>query len=261
VKHIPYGKIIMRLFIRLSSILIGLLHCSGVYAQVAYPNYSIPAGQAAWCAANPAICYTGQPRAGDYINDVQNSTGTQTSFLNVIDYGNAIYNSAVSSANSSTDNLGNTTATALGGGSTYTAGTGVSAPRYSIQGKNYNNVGSAFGAVDNQLSIMNQSISGLQNSVDMLGVGLMNTNQRVEGNDRKAMQGIAIAGAMVAAPMPSAPGKTRVKLNNSYYRGYGASSISVAHRLPTSVPAAITAGISVGYRNSAMYSGGMEIEF
>lgn len=251
--------------IRLIVITAIIVFATTAKAQVVYPNYVIPTDWAVYCAANPTQCYTGQPRAGDYVNSVYNDLGTVRSFLNVVDYGNAIYNSAVNTSTTNTNTLGtqlgNSTATALGGGSTYTSGVGVSAPNYSIQGRNYASVGSAFGAVDNQISNMNQSISGLQNSVGILGAGLTSTNQRLDGVDRRAAQGIAIAGAMTAAPMPSAPGKTRVKLNNSYYRGYGASSISVAHRLPTSIPAAITGGISVGYRNSAMYSGGMEVEF
>jgi hypothetical protein len=166
--------------------------------------------------------------------------------------------------NTNTANIstsGQTTAGALGGGSTYSPSTGVGAPSYNVHGTSYNNVGSAIGAINSQMTGYDNSIANLNNSVGVLGAGLASTNQRLDGVERKAMQGVAIAGAAVAAPMPSAPGKTRVKMNNAYYRGYAATSVSVSHRLPTSVPAAVTAGVSVGYRNSAMVTGGMEVEF
>ncbi len=156
---------------------------------------------------------------------------------------------------------GQTTAAALGGGATYTSNGGISAPSYRVQGSVYNNAGSAIGAINSQLGLHENQISNINTALGGLGAGLVITNQRLEGIDRKAMQGVAIAGAMVAAPMPSSPGKTRIKLNNAYYRGYGATSISVAHRLPVNMPAAITAGASLGYRNSVMVSGGMEVEF
>jgi autotransporter adhesin len=124
---------------------------------------------------------------------------------------------------------------------------------------NGNLANSSYGPQD--IARLQNDISGVQNSINVLGIGLANTNQRLNGLEKKALQGVAIAGAMVAAPMPSAPGKTRIKMNNSYYRGYAATSISVAHRLPVNIPAAITAGVSVGYRNSAMASGGLEVEF
>lgn len=156
---------------------------------------------------------------------------------------------------------GQTTATALGGGATYKESTGVSAPSYFVRGTTFNNVGSAFGAINSQLGVYDNQLHNINNALSSLGAGLVNTNQRIDGVDRKAMQGVAIAGAMAVAPMPSAPGKTRVKLNNAFYRGYAATSVSVAHRLHTNIPAAITAGASVGYRNSVMFTGGMEMEF
>lgn len=245
-------------------ILTAIIFSTSAGAQVVYPTYTN--WDPTWCAANPATCYAGSTiQPGDVFNSIESANALKTGYLNVLDYGNSIYNGAVNTSTTNTNTLGtqlgNSTATALGGGSTYTSGVGISAPNYSIQGKNYTSVGTAFGAVDSQMSNINQSISGLQNSIGILGSGLTSLGQRLDGVDRRAAQGIAISGAMTAAPMPSAPGKTRVKLNNAYYRGYGATSISVAHRLPTAIPAAITGGISVGYRNSAMYSGGMEVEF
>lgn len=65
------------------------------------------------------------------------------------------------------NNLGASTAAALGGGSTYNSATGaVSAPSYAIGGQSYNNVGSAFAAVDSQLSQLDARVDTLSASSD-----------------------------------------------------------------------------------------------
>lgn len=77
---------------------------------------------------------------------------------------------AGSSAAASTDavnggqlnTLASSVATSLGGGSTYNANTGsVTAPSYTIQGATYGNVGSALGAVDNNLTALNADVNGM----------------------------------------------------------------------------------------------------
>lgn len=169
--------------------------------------------------------------------------------------------SQVNSATLQVTSSGQTTAAALGGGSTYTSSSGVSAPSYAVRGSMYNNVGSAIGAINTQLGIYDNQIGGLNNAIGALGAGLVSTNQRVEGLDRKASQGIAMAAAMAQAPMPSAPGKTSWKFNNSVYRNAAATSLSIAHRLPTRVPVAVTGGVAIGLRNSAIVTGGLQGEF
>lgn len=153
-----------------------------------------------------------------------------------------------------TNNLGTTTARALGGGSTYTPGLGVSDPTYRIQGRNYNDVGSALGAVDN-------SLTSLNNGLGVLGWNVSSLSNRVDGNQREARQGIAMAASMAQAPMPSAAGKTTWKFNNSIYKGYTATSLSLSHRLPTAVPVALTGGVAMGFRNSALFTAGLQGEF
>jgi hypothetical protein len=123
------------------------------------------------------------------------------------------------------------------------------------------NVGDALNALNGNVTTINNSLTTLGNSVSIIGSGLNSLSGRVDGIERKAMQGVAVAGAMVAAPMPSEPGKTRVKVNNIFYQGYGATSVSMAHRLYTKLPAALTAGVSFGYRNTAMVGMGAEVEF
>jgi autotransporter adhesin len=91
--------------------------------------------------------------------------------------------------------------------------------------------------------------------------GLSTAYGQINNNQKEARQGIAMAAALAQAPMPSSPGKTSWKFNNAVYKNAAATSISVAHRLPTRVPIAVTAGIAIGLRNSAIVSGGLQGEF
>lgn len=66
------------------------------------------------------------------------------------------------------DDLGSTTAARLGGGSTYNPATGaISAPSYQIAGDSYSNVGAAFAAVDDQLSMLDTRIGALSDATDL----------------------------------------------------------------------------------------------
>jgi autotransporter adhesin len=152
--------------------------------------------------------------------------------------------------------------------STYTAaGISSTASRAAQSGQtqfittdsNGNLASSAYGPQD--IAGLNNSITGLTNSVGILGANVAALSNRVDGNQREARQGIAMAAAMAQAPMPSVAGKTTWKVNNSYYKNYGASSLSVAHRLPTNVPMALTAGVAVGFRSSALFTAGLQGEF
>ncbi len=83
--------------------------------------------------------------------------------------------------------------------------------------------------------------------VDLLGL-----EQQVHGLARdvhelrrETRQGIAAAMAMVAAPMPTQPGRTSWSGHTATYRGQWAAGISVAHRLNLAVPVAVHAGVSL----------------
>jgi hypothetical protein len=80
----------------------------------------------------------------------------------------AVNGSQLYAVGANVNSLGATTANALGGGSTYTPGIGVSAPSYAVQGRTYNNVGAALGAVDNNLSSLQGQVSGLSQDVGAL---------------------------------------------------------------------------------------------
>ena len=94
----------------------------------------------------------------------------------------------ISETNNKVENSGNSLATNLGGGANYDSSTGtISAPEYSIQGGKYDNVGSAFDAVDNDLT-------NLHNKVDNGTLGIV---QRT-GNDNETV--LTAAGGTAANP-------------------------------------------------------------
>ena len=106
------------------------------------------------------------------------------------------------------------------------------------------------------------SIAALNASVSNLYMGQAALQQQIYGNRREARQGIAIAYVGGAnAPMPSAPGKVTYILNAGAYKNEGAIAGALSYRLPTSFPLALTAGVSVGFNNSAAAKGGLQGEF
>jgi autotransporter adhesin len=106
-----------------------------------------------------------------------------------------------------------------------------------------------------------QTITNLNNAVNSLGAGLSELASQVQANKREARQGVAIAFAGVNASMPSAPGRTSWVINAATYKGEAALAGSLAHRLDVAMPLAITAGVSVGMRNSVAVKGGLQGEF
>ncbi|MGI9375636.1 MAG: YadA-like family protein [Tsuneonella suprasediminis] len=61
---------------------------------------------------------------------------------------------------------------------------------------------------------------------------------------RQAQRGTAVALALTAAPMPSQTGRTSYTFNLATYRGAQAAGLSLAHRVDSDNPFAITAGAS-----------------
>ena len=171
----------------------------------------------------------------------------------------AVNGSQLYAAATATNTAATGAANGLGGGAAWNAATGSwTGPTYNVQGNSYNNVGDALGAVNNNITNINNNINNLATAT---AGGLNSAYQQIQGNQREARQGIAMAAAIAQAPMPSAPGKTSWKFNNAIYKNYGATSIAVSHRLPTQVPMAVTAGVAIGMRNSALVTGGLQGEF
>jgi trimeric autotransporter adhesin len=97
--------------------------------------------------------------------------------------------------------------------------------------------GSAIAALQAGLTTVNGQIASLQKGQEEL-FDLANINRK------EARRGIAAASALVAAPMPSEPGKTSVVGGTAFYRGEGAFSMSFNHRLNLDIPMAIGGGVA-----------------
>lgn len=67
---------------------------------------------------------------------------------------------------------------------------------------------------------------------------------------RESRQGVAAAMALTTAPLPSEPGKTSWTSNLASYRGESAFGASVAYRLKSAMPLALTCGVSFSGRKS-----------
>jgi hypothetical protein len=93
------------------------------------------------------------------------------------------------------------------------------------------------------LATTNQNLLGLQN----YAIGVRNLVLSVR---KEARQGTASAMALSTAPMPSAPGRTSWTVNAAEFNSEPGWGGSVAHRLNTSVPFAVTAGFAFSGANS-----------
>ena len=110
----------------------------------------------------------------------------------------AVNGSQLFSTNSNLSNLGSSAASNLGGGAAFDSVTGtISAPSYTVQGNTYNNVGSAIGAVDSDLSSLNSSLT----------TGVVGVVQRTATVDEMALVAFGATGA--------APGATQRLTNLS----------------------------------------------
>jgi len=78
---------------------------------------------------------------------------------------------------------------------------------------------------------------------------------------RQAQRGTAAAVALTAAPMPSQPGRTSYTFNLATYRGAQAAGLSLAHRVGSDNPFAITAGASFAGKGDVAARVGVAGEF
>jgi hypothetical protein len=67
--------------------------------------------------------------------------------------------------------------------------------------------------------------------------------------------------AMTTAPMPSRPGRTSWAVNGAAFMGEGAAGASLAYRLDTNEPLALTAGYAYGGGNAQGVRVGLQGEF
>lgn len=122
-------------------------------------SYTINGGAAAGVpvAAN-GVLSIGQAGQERQIQNVAAGVITATST-------DAVNGSQLYAVGANVNSLGTSTAAALGGGSTYTAGVGISAPNYIVQNVSYNNVGSAIAAIQGGIAPANIYFSAQGNGV------------------------------------------------------------------------------------------------
>jgi autotransporter adhesin len=109
-----------------------------------------------------------------------------------------------------------------------------------------NDLGNQVGGFGNTMAAMGSEIAGLRGQVNDVANYAVATR-------REAREGVAAAMAMSSAAMPSAGGRTSWTANTALFRGEVGAGFSVAHRLNTAVPVAVT----FGYRNGGGRSHGV----
>lgn len=112
--------------------------------------------------------------------------------------------------------LGNSLASALGGGSTFDAATGqMSAPSYKVQGSSYSSVGGAIGALDTGLT-------SLQNNMNQVTAHLQT---QITRNRSIAAGGVASAFAMSQLRFSDRPGSQSLGIGGGFYDSQGAMAV------------------------------------
>jgi hypothetical protein len=110
-------------------------------------------------------------------------------------------------------------------------------------------VNSRFADAFGQLAVLQQS--GLQVQAQLAGLQQSALQAQAQLADLQhsalqAQRGISAVAAMANSWMPSAPGKTSWAVNGATFQGEFGAGFSVAHRLPTNVPLAVTAAYGNG---------------
>ena len=104
-------------------------------------------------------------------------------------------------------------------------------------------------------------VAGLQSQIDNLNTMIGGAWIMAEKARRESRQGTAAALALASAPFPSAPGKTSYSINGSTFRSEYAFGISLAHRLDTVNPVALTGGVTFAVGGQVGARLGIEGEF
>ncbi|MDQ0086121.1 autotransporter adhesin [Variovorax boronicumulans] len=86
--------------------------------------------------------------------------------------------------------MGTSVASGLGGGSTFDPTTGtVTAPSYTVQGNTYNNVGSALGGIDSNLTTLNTQVSNINNGA---GIKYFHANSTLADSTATGTDSVAV---------------------------------------------------------------------
>ena len=110
------------------------------------------------------------------------------------------------------------------------------------------------------LSVVSSDSAGnlASHSLSELGIASTADLNSVRTEERR---GLAAAMAMTTAAMPSAAGRVSWAINAAAFLGHAAGGASLAYRLDTNVPVALTAGYSYGGGNAHGVRVGLQGEF
>jgi autotransporter adhesin len=148
---------------------------------------------------------------------------------------------------------GATVASALGGGSTYTPGSGVSAPSYTVQGNTYTNVGDALGGLNSSLTNVENVVNGAVNGG---GIKYFHANSTAADSQAIGTDSVAIGPQAVANGVDSFAAGTGAQAQADNSMSLGSQAIasvangialgsgSVSDRAVLSGVGSITAGSS-----------------
>lgn len=112
--------------------------------------------------------------------------------------------------------LGNSLASALGGGATFNSTNGtITAPSYRVQGSNYASVGGAINALD-------AGLTSMQNNMNAVSASLQH---QITRNRSIAAGGAASAFAMSQMRFSDRPGTQSLGMGGGFYDGQGAMAV------------------------------------
>nr|WP_022723195.1 hypothetical protein [Rhodopseudomonas sp. B29] len=160
-----------------------------------------------------------------------------------------------------------TNSTALGPDASATAARGVAVGNGAIVTAS-NAVALGAGSVANQANTVSVGTAGSERRVTNVAAGIAPTDavnvgqlfsvaaglqaqigglqDQIRDNQREARRGVAAAMSMTPAPMPSKAGRTSWAMNTASFRGEFGFGGSLAYRLDTNAPVALTAGYAYG---------------
>jgi len=105
------------------------------------------------------------------------------------------------------------------------------------------------------------NVDQLQSTASSFQSQIGGLQNQITDNQREARRGTASAMAMTSASMPSAAGRTSWATNTSMFHGEYAFGGSLARRLDTDMPVAVTAGYAYGGGNNHGARVGLAGEF
>ncbi|MEW9308231.1 hypothetical protein [Labrys neptuniae] len=181
-------------------------------------------------AGGPSVTTAGINAAGKAITSV--AAGTNATDAVNLSQLNTVATSVTNLGNN-VNNLGNSTASNLGGGSTYNPATGtVSAPSYNIGGTTYNNVGNAFNAV-------NTSVTALQTDALQWNKTLGAYDASHGSGSPQKITNVA-NGAVTAASTDAVTGQQLFDVQQTASKGWNANTGTVAGSTGTASGSAST---------------------